>query len=139
MLFLAFYVYPSSRNASLDDSADFVCAAVAEVVYWEIDGYSQASVFIIERGISEAVSYDPVSGVITSVVTVTCSPTNNNTQLRCIAYDNNNYYSGSKARLLIQGKRCLYINHRYSHLSIYIYLLILFIYDLSVANNPFSK
>ena len=104
MLFLAFYFYPTSRNASLNDSADFVCAAVAEVVYWEIDGYSQASVFIIERGISEAVSYNPVSGVITSVVTVTCSPANNNTQLRCIAYDNNKYYSGSKARLMIQGK-----------------------------------
>ena len=101
----AFIVLPTSRNVSLNDTATFTCAAVAEVIIWDIDGHTQTSSYTIARGITESVSYTSESGVFTSVLTVPCTVTNNNTQLQCFAVDGDEFQTSSVSLLLIQGKR----------------------------------
>ena len=102
--FAVFTVSPTSLNASLNDNATFTCSATAETVFWDIDGYTQASAYIIGRGIAENTTYSFTSGIFTSILTVPCTTLNNNTQLQCIAVAGGNFHTTEPSRLLIQGR-----------------------------------
>ena len=74
------------------------------MTYWIIDGDSHKSTAIIERGVTENIAYDAANSLWTSVVTVTCSNQNNNTQLTCVAVLDDVPYISNTSLLLIQGK-----------------------------------